>query len=103
MKAQDAEGSKSHFGTKYAELSMATNGYVGSICDADYSTNMKYFKEQIVRQMKSLPLECNPVGAVAVTLNPAMSVTYSVTNMTLNFDPPLPVGTTVTATYQCPQ
>jgi hypothetical protein len=101
MKQQDAQGAKSHFGVKYAELSQLTGGYVGSICDADFTVSLKYFKDQIVSQMKSLPLECVPVGTVQANFVPAMNVNYSVVNMSLVFDPALPAGTQVTVNYQC--
>lgn len=103
MASQDAQGTKSHYGVKLAELSQLTNGYVGSICDDDYSTNLKYFKDKIVNQMKSLPLECVPVGAVNVTLNPTANVSSSVVGQSLVFTPALSIGTQVTISYQCAQ
>jgi hypothetical protein len=102
MAAQDAEGSKSHFGTKYNELSQITNGYVGSICDADYSTNLKYFKDKIVNSLKSIPLECIPVGNVQVTITPSMGgINAFLQGQNLVFDPAIPVGRTVTLNYNC--
>lgn len=103
MAAQDAEGSKSHYGYKYNELSLMASGSVGSICDADYSANLTRFKDQIVKDMGSLPLECAPVGGlVEVTITPSMAVTTRVEGTTLYFNPKVPAGSTIKATYQCP-
>lgn len=103
MAQQDSEGTKSHFGVKYNELSTLSGGTVGSICDTDYSANLKYFKDNIVREMASLPLECEPVGAVNVTIDPAFSTMTRVENKTLFFDPKVPAGRTIKAEYKCAQ
>lgn len=101
---QDADGSKSHFGYKYSELATLTGGSVGSICDSDYSTQLKYFKDQVVREMASLPLECSPIGGnVQVSLDPTFTTTVRLENSTLYFDPKIPAGRTIKAQYQCPQ
>ncbi|MEZ0390752.1 MAG: hypothetical protein ACAH59_00955 [Pseudobdellovibrionaceae bacterium] len=103
MSKQDAAGAKSHYGNKYNELSNLTNGSVGSICDLDYSNNLKYFKDRIVKDMASLPLECAPIGGtVKVTVTPAFTTTTRVENKTLFFDPKVPAGRTIKAEYQCP-
>lgn len=67
MTSQDAAGSKSHYGYKYNEISQLTGGASTSICAADYSSNLYYFKDRIVNSQASVALECAPVGAVAVT------------------------------------
>jgi hypothetical protein len=104
MQAQDSEGSKSHFGYKYNELSTLTGGGVGSICESDFSGHLKYFKDQIIKDMASLPLECAPIGGkVTVTVDPAFTTSTRVENMTLFFDPKIPAGRTIKAEYQCPQ
>ncbi len=103
MSAQDSEGSKSHFGVKYNELSQLTNGYVGSICDGDYSTNLRYFKDKIISSLNSIPLECVPTGNVQVSITPSMGgFNAYVQGQNLVFDPPIPVGKTVTLNYNCP-
>lgn len=99
---QDAEGSKAHYGTKYNELSSLTSGYVGSICDNDYSTNLKYFKDKIVNSLSSIPLECNPVGSVSVNVSPSMGgINTYIENGNLIFNPKIPVGRTVSIEYNC--
>ncbi|MBX3034670.1 MAG: hypothetical protein KF865_12170 [Bdellovibrionaceae bacterium] len=101
---QDAEGTASHYGVKYAELSNLTNGYIGSICESDYSANLRYFKDAIVRSQASLPLQCpNPVGGtVNVTVNPPYAYTTSIDNGRLVFNPQIPAGSTVKLEYTCP-
>ena len=102
MSTQDAGGAKSHYGYKYSELSQATNGYVGSICASDYSANLNYFKDRIVRSLGSIQLECAPVGDVTVTITPSMgAITTNVVNNTLNFSPNIPAGKTVKVQYKC--
>lgn len=104
LAAQDAAGAKSHYGYKYNELSTLTEGGVGSICDADYSNQLKYFKDKIVKDMAALPLECAPVnGNVTVTIEPSFNTIVRVENMNLVFEPKIPVGHTIKAGYQCPQ
>lgn len=101
LNKQDGEGSKAHYGIKYNELSSLTGGSVGSICETDYSTNLKYFKDNIIREMASLPLECAPVGPVVVTYDPAFTTSTRVENTTLFFDPKVPAGRTIRAEYKC--
>lgn len=104
LAAQDAGGSKAHYGYKYSELSQLTSGASASICDADYSANLYYFKDRIINALSSIPLECAPVGDVAVTITPAMTgVTTSIKNNNLIFNPTIPVGRTVKLVYNCPR
>jgi len=104
MASQDAGGSKSHYGYKYNELSNLTGGYVGSICDDDYSSNLYYFKDRIVNSLASIPLECAPVGPITVAITPAMgAVGTQVVNNTLVFSPAIPAGRTVVVQYNCPR
>lgn len=102
--AQDAEGSKSHYGHKYNELSQLTGGAVASICDVDYSKNLYYFKDRIVNSLASVPLECAPSGDIKVTITPLMSgVTTSLQNNSLVFNPAVPAGRTIKLVYNCPR
>lgn len=103
MTTQDAGGLKSHYGYKYKELSDMTQGYVGSICDSDYSQSLYYFKDKIKQSLSSIPLECAPVGQVSVSITPVMgTVTTTIVNNTLVFNPVIPSGRTVTVGYDCP-
>lgn len=102
MQAQDAEGAKSHYGVKYAELSGLTGGHTGSICESDYSSNLKYFKDKIVSSMSSIPLECTPLNDVQVSITPTMAFSSRVENNNLIFSPAIPAGKTINIEYQCP-
>lgn len=103
MASQDAGGAKSHYGYKYKELSDLTQGYVGSICDADYSQSLYYFKDKIKQSLSSIPLDCAPVGPINVVITPAMgNVSTQIINNTLNFTPAVPAGRTVKIEYDCP-
>ncbi len=104
MTAQDAEGAKSHYGYKYNELSRLTGGAVGSICAADYSSNLYYFKDRIVSKLSSIALECAPVGNVDVTITPTIgAVATQIVNNTITFSPAIPAGRTVQLGYDCPR
>lgn len=102
LKQQDDEGSKAHYGTKYAELSQLTGGYIASICDSDYYQSLKYFKDKIVLQMKSMKLDCIPAGTPTVSISPNFTHTFTVQGDSIVFDPAIPVGRTITVNYQCP-
>ncbi len=104
MQSQDAAGSKSHYGYKYDELSKMTTGATASICESDYTNSLKYFKENIVREMASLPLECQPINSqVRVTVSPDFTTTTRVEGSTLYFNPKVPAGKTINAEYECPR
>lgn len=100
--SQDAEGSKSHFGVKYNELSQLTSGHVGSICDSDYTSTLSDITSSITASQDSVPLQCTPVGAVTIGVSPSYTYTSSVSGGRLYFSPSLPAGTTVTLDYTCP-
>ncbi|MES3037286.1 MAG: hypothetical protein V4736_05200 [Bdellovibrionota bacterium] len=101
--SQDAQGSKSHYGRKYAELSGLTGGGIGSICDADYSTNLNYFKGQIQDSIASFNLECAPVGnnVIATVTPPVAGLTQEIQGQTISFTPTIPTGRTLKLQYKC--
>ncbi len=103
MNQQDAEGSKSHFGTKYAELSNLTGGGIGSICATDFATNLNLFYQQINNSLSSVPLECAPHnGNISVTITPsAGAITSRVEGTSLVFSSPVQAGYTIDLKYQC--
>lgn len=102
--SQDAGGAKSHYGVKYAELSSLTGGGIGSICDADFSTNLNLFFDRIQDSLSSVPLECAPHnGSISVTITPSIGPVKSrIEGMNLVFDTPVPAGHTIDIKYQCP-
>ncbi|MEY4617768.1 MAG: hypothetical protein RJB66_2728 [Pseudomonadota bacterium] len=97
--SQDTQGSLSFVGTKYIELANMTSGTVGNICDSDYSTNLKYFKDAIVSTVSSVDLECVPSGTPVVTLPSGYTWTLSGSKMT--FTPALAPGVNLTVQYKC--
>mgnify|MGYP000585450087 CR=1 FL=1 len=99
---QDMGSAKSHYGVKYAELSELTSGYVGNICEKDYSTNLNYFKDHIATSLASIPLECTPVGSVDIDVEPAIdNLTTRIENQKLIFTPKVTAGRTINLRYQC--
>jgi hypothetical protein len=103
MAAQDAQGSKSHYGVVIDQISQLTNSYVGSICDTDYSQSLRYFKEQIVSSMASVALECNPVGTPVVAITPSFTYTTRVDGRSLIFSPAVPAASNINVQYNCTQ
>jgi hypothetical protein len=105
MAEQDDGGaSKSHYGKYYAELSSLTNGSATSICAADYSENLNYFRDRIVSSLASIPLECAPVGGVDVTVTPSVTgLSTRIENNALIFAPAVPAGHNISVGYDCPR
>lgn len=102
MQSQDAGGAKSHYGTKYNEMSQTSGGGVGSICDSNYSSNLNLFADSIQDSIASVPLECAPVAGVEVTVTPAVSgLTSEVKGSSLVFTPNVPAGRTLNLKYKC--
>lgn len=99
---QDAEGSASHYGVKYAELSSLTSGYTGSICDTDYSTNLNYFKSVIIKSQASFPLQCSAPTNMNVTVTPTYTYTSNISNSKIVFTPQVNSGSSVDLKYICP-
>ncbi|WP_081111829.1 hypothetical protein [Bdellovibrio bacteriovorus] len=101
--SQDAQGAKSHYGFKYAELSNLTGGGIGSICDSDYTANMDLFFGRIKASLSSVNLECTPynnVATITISPNPENSV-GSVQGASIVFSKPLSNGTTIDVRYKC--
>ena len=102
MAQQDKDVSPSFYGKMYAQLSGATGGAIGSICDNDYTQNLKFIKDRIVNSMPGLTMECTPVGTPVVTLVPAFATSVSTSGNQMTFSPALPENTQITAKYSCP-
>ncbi len=96
---QDPQGSPAFIGVKYMELSNLTKGGIGNICDSDYSTNLKYFKDAILSTVTSVELECTPIGAP--TINIPSGYTGTLEGKKVNFSPALPAGTSFSIKYKC--
>ncbi len=103
LAAQDAGGAKSHYGTKYKEMSDMSGGGVGSICADNYSTNLNLFTDSIQDSLASIQLECTPHNnAIEVSVSPAVAGLVSeVKGASVVFTPKIPVGRSVTLKYKC--
>lgn len=101
-RSQDAGGAKSHYGVKYKQMSDMTAGGAGSICESDYSTSLNLFADSIENSLESQALECVPVGAVTVTVNPVVTnLTSNITGASISFSPRIPNGRSVNLKYKC--
>ncbi len=98
---QDRQISPSFPGVLYRNLSNLTQGHVGSICASDYTTNLRFIKDRIAAQ-KSLQLECAPQQVQNVSITPTFSTQVTLSGNKLQFNPAVPEGRTISATYQCP-
>ncbi|MFP5519997.1 MAG: hypothetical protein ACLGGX_08845 [Bdellovibrionia bacterium] len=89
-------------GDRYAELSVLTGGGVGSICDSDYSQNLRLIKERIANTLKSVDLECVPhKGVVKVAINGKNETNFKLDGQKVIFGQPVAEGSTVVLKYQC--
>lgn len=101
-KEQDASASPSHPGHYYAEISRLTEGGVGSICDADYSTQLNTFKDKIVNSMTHLVLQCAPIpSTLRVKIDGVVQNGLKLDKKTLKFNQALLEGTLIDLYYEC--
>jgi len=98
---QDDQGSVSFAGVIHAQLSTKTGGHIGSICDEDYSQNLKYIKDRVVNNLPGLKLECIPTNTPVVTFDQQVVTSISLVGDELKFNPAIPEGIRVTAQYTC--
>lgn len=54
------ESQNEGFGLKYIYLSNLTGGIVGSVCEKDYGSQLKFMGEKVKDLVKSVVLECEP-------------------------------------------
>jgi hypothetical protein len=97
--SQDPQGSPAFIGLKYMELANLTAGTIGNICDEDYSTNLKYFKDTILTTISNVELACVPVGTPVVTLPDGY--TWAIQGNKITFTPALTSGVTLSVKYKC--
>jgi hypothetical protein len=100
--AQDTDLSPSHPGFHYEEIAKMTDGGVGSICDADYSSNLNTFKNKIINSLGQLPLQCEPVkGSLKVWINHKLVSNFRSEKNILRFAEALGEGTRIDLIYDC--
>jgi hypothetical protein len=87
-------------GNAYASLSSLTGGVIGSVCAADYSSQLTAMGRAVVDAVRSVTLTCQPLDTDAngvanisvVTANGSAAPAYTVNGLTLTFAQNLPVG-----------
>jgi len=93
------------FGAVYADLAEMTKGTVGSICADDYGAELGNIGENILSQVNSVELACEPVDEVVtviVTPEPANFETLvDVEHQRVWFNQNLAPGTTARVVYDC--
>lgn len=90
------------FGTFYEKLSDLTKGTITSICEADYSNNLKRISASIVDLSQKIQLDCTPTEAPEVTLSPLDSaVTYSLIDNLVSLNYRSDKSYAVTVKYTC--
>jgi hypothetical protein len=100
--SQDAQTSPSFQGRLYADLSTKTGGFIGSICDTDYTSNLRFIKDRVINNMPGLKMQCTPMNSPTVTFDRAVTTTISIAGDQIKFTPALPEGVKVTVSYTCP-
>lgn len=99
---QDRDPSPSHPGYTYEEMSNLTDGGVGSICDADYSSNLNNFRNKIVNSLSTLSLQCAPEKeTLKVKVEGLPTTAFKLEGKALKFSYPLVEGTKIDLQYDC--
>lgn len=99
---QDKNASPSHAGKVYAELSDLTEGGMGSICDADYSSNLNSFKEKIVNSLSTLTLQCEPdPSSLKIKIEDFPITGFKLNGKVLKFNYALIEGMQLDLIYDC--
>ncbi len=101
-KLQDLDTSPSHPGYVYEQMSILTDGGIGSICDEDYSTNLNNFKNKIVNSLSSLTLECSAIpSTVKIKIGDLRVPSFKIDGNVIRFAYPLVEGTVLDLEYEC--
>lgn len=106
LNAQNAQMNglvKGQYGTVYEQLSSATKGVIGNVCDSDYGKQMGTIGAAVVKQVEYFGVHCeNPVD-FKVTFDPASSaIGYRVEGRQVIFDRDLEASSKVHFDYNCP-
>ena len=90
------------FGTFYEKLSALTSGTITSICETNYSTNLKTISSSILDLSQKIQLECIPTEAPEVKIDPMdSSVTYNLTGNLISLNYPSDKSYKVFVSYTC--
>lgn len=94
---------KGQYGTVYEQLSNATNGVIGSVCEPDYGEQMGKIGSAIVQQVTYFTLHCANPKDFQVQFEPASSeIGYKIEGVKIHFDKALDPTTKVRFIYECP-
>ena len=104
FKEQNAQmldyGIRGSYGWNYARASQKTQGYIGDICNADYTSQLGQISTNILNRLDSAPLACEaPTDLVVAISSPG--ITYTISAKEIKFSTQLPPGTTVNLKYSC--
>lgn len=72
------------YGYKYAELTALTNGLLGSVCENDYTSQLKGIGQKVIELLKNVTLQCEPLD-VDVDGSPDIEVLYSASGNPTSF------------------
>ncbi|MCB0370286.1 MAG: hypothetical protein KDD45_12900, partial [Bdellovibrionales bacterium] len=96
----DKTSSNESYGKAYEFLSNTTDGIIGSVCEKDYSSQLKIIGQSIKDKISSFKLSCNPVDAdksglvdFSITDSQNLSLSnYSISKNIVSFSNDLAVG-----------
>lgn len=96
------------FGYAYDAFSRLTGGIVGTVCAADYGSQLMDIGKATQDLVRSVTLNCSPVDTNMdgrpdldiTTANGTAAPPYTIMGMRVNFESPLPIGRT-TLRYRC--
>lgn len=97
-----------NYGYAYDEMSRLTGGTVGTVCASDYGSQLMAIGQATETLVRSVALTCAPVDTNGdgkpemqiTTSNGTPAPPYTIMGMRINFESPLPMGTT-TLVYNC--
>lgn len=95
--------SAGQYGRRYEELSGLTSGIVGSLCAANYGTELQKMAERTRVNLDSTVLRCAPVaGTLKVSIMASgAGQTYTVSGDKVSYNPVLNSGSKVSFEYYC--
>ncbi len=94
---------KGQYGTIYEQLSTATGGVIGSVCESDYGDQMGRIGAAIVKQVDYFMLHCENPENLEILFTPPDAVTsYHLDGRRVIFDRVLDPSSRVRFRYDCP-